>query len=139
MASEKKTQKTTSFLSENIELKGNLKLEGGIRIDGHFSGNIQAGNVVYLGESARVEGSLVAEGLISSGVLIGEVRARETVKINHPGSLKAQVEAAALVLDENVFFQGQCRLIEPEQQSKPKLAKPRFPRIAIPNREENKK
>ncbi len=135
MAAAKKSVKTTSFLSEHIELKGKLKVEGGIRIDGHFSGHLEAGATCYLGEHARLEGVFVTESLVSSGIIHGSVHAEDTVKITRPGQLIGDVETVNLILDKEVFFQGKCKLLKPQYQKKPNpLATPN-PRKAIPERD----
>ena len=135
MAVPKKSMKTTSFLSEQIELKGNLKVEGGIRIDGRFTGRLEAGATLYLGEHAKLEGEFVTESLVSSGVIHGHVYADDTVKITNPGSLIGDVETENLILDKEVFFQGKCKLLKPKDQRKPKPLVPPSPRKAIPERD----
>ncbi|OGG96475.1 MAG: hypothetical protein A2508_05215 [Candidatus Lambdaproteobacteria bacterium RIFOXYD12_FULL_49_8] len=127
--------KTTSFLSENLELKGTLKLEGGIRIDGTIEGSIESRSTIYLGESAKVLGTIVTENLVSSGSIIGQITALETVRIKTPGHFKGEVTAGNLVIDEKVFFDGNCRLSSPKQIEPPKLNHPKPARKAIAERD----
>ena len=134
MSEQKKSKKTTSFLSESLELRGALVVEGSIRLDGRLLGTLEAGGTVYLGDQAVLEGEVVTQNLISSGNIKGEIHAEDTVKIASPGSLKGNVEAASLVLEDNVFFQGKCRLLHPAKQKPPAMPIPAEPRKAIPER-----
>jgi len=135
MAQGKKTQKTTSFLSAGLELKGNLKVKGGIRIDGKFIGNLTAGSTVYLGEEAHLDGEVITGSLISSGQIKGNIFAEDTVKVSKPGSLKGNVEAAAFILDDAIYFQGKCKLLAPKNQKKPSRSLPKLPRKPISERD----
>jgi cytoskeletal protein CcmA (bactofilin family) len=103
--------KTTSFLGEQTELQGDLEIEGGIRIDGHIVGDVHCKSVIYLGETGSIKGNVVAEALISSGKVEGNVVSRQHVQVSLPGSIKGDIETAELVLEKGVFFDGQCRMV----------------------------
>lgn len=126
--------KTTSFISEGLELKGHLKLEGGIRVDGRIEGSIESKSTIYLGESAVIHGDLVTENLVSSGQILGEVTAFDEVRIKRPGILKGNVKAQSMVIDKEVYFDGKCTLSHPEAIEAPALEEPNDPRPALPER-----
>ena len=123
--------KTTSFLSEHLELTGTLRLEGGIRIDGQVNGDIESKSTIYAGESAQIKGNIITENLVSAGNIQGEVTAYESVRIKSPGSLKGRVSTAAMMIDKEVFFDGSCRLTAPKEIEVPATETPKVPRRAI--------
>lgn len=131
--------KTTSFISEGLELKGHLKVEGGIRVDGKIEGSIESKSTVYLGESAVIHGDLITENLVSSGQIHGEVTAFDQVRIKRPGILKGDVKAQAMVIDKEVYFDGKCILSHPEAIEAPELEEPKEPKEALPERKKKKK
>ncbi len=127
--------KTTSFLSESCELKGNLHVKGGIRIDGQISGNLICGSTIYVGETAKIEAEIVTKSIVSGGSIIGNITAEDTVQINSPGSIEGEIRTCHLGIEKEVYFNGKCQLLSPKENKRPELKNPRIPRKAIPNRE----
>jgi cytoskeletal protein CcmA (bactofilin family) len=130
-----KESKTTSFLSESCELKGNLHTKGGIRIDGKISGTLHCESVIYIGETGKIEAEISTKSMVSGGTIIGNITAEDTVRINAPGSVKGDIRTCNLGIEKNVFFDGRCQLLSPKDNKKPELRKPKSPRKAIPNRD----
>lgn len=106
--------KTTSFLGENTELNGRLTVEGGLRIDGKLKGAIHSGSVVTLGENAHVEADIHARAVISSGRIEGDILSAEHVQVSLPGSVRGAIQTRELVLEKGVYFDGSCKIVEPE-------------------------
>lgn len=116
MARDFRNVKTTSFLGESTELEGHLMVKGGLRIDGRLKGRLTSESAVILGDSAHVAADITAQALISSGRVEGDINAAEHVHCSLPGSVKGSIRTRELILDKGVFFDGSCRIIEPEQQ-----------------------
>ena len=112
MAKKIQDVKTTSFLAAGTELEGKLRVKGGIRIDGKLKGSIQSDAVVYLGDTARIQANIQAEGVVSSGKVDGDLYSSSHVHLSTPGSVKGTIETRELVLDKGVFFSGTCKIIE---------------------------
>jgi cytoskeletal protein CcmA (bactofilin family) len=108
-----KQAKTTSIIGEHTELDGDLVVEGGIRFDGKIRGDIHCKSVVYLGETAEVKGNIIAEAVISSGRIEGNVTARQHIQVTLPGSIKGDIQTSELILEKGVYFHGSCKMTEP--------------------------
>lgn len=106
--------KTTSFLGENTELIGTLTVTGGLRVDGRIQGAIHSESVVTLGAGAVVRANIRARAVISSGRIEGDITSAELVQVALPGTIKGAIETRELVLERGVFFDGSCKIIEPE-------------------------
>ncbi len=130
-----KENKTTSFLSESCELKGELYTKGGIRIDGKLRGSLNCESVIYIGETGEVEAEIATRSLVSGGKITGNVTAEDAVHINSPGSIEGEIRTCNLAIDKNVYFNGKCHLLTPKENKRPELALPKIPRKAIPNRD----
>ena len=98
----KKDQKTTSFLTENVELRGNLHTSGAIRIDGPFSGKMFSSSVVYVGEKSYIRADIVANTIVSSGTIHGNITTDESVMINNPGSVEGKIVTEPSTLPETI-------------------------------------
>lgn len=112
MAKDIKHSKTTSILGKSTELDGVLTLKGGVRIDGKFNGDLTSDSVIILGDSARVNATIHAESVISSGQVEGEILSARQVQFNLPGSFKGSVETRELTLEKGVYFDGPCKMIQ---------------------------
>lgn len=130
-----KETKTTSFLSESIELNGNLDVRGGIRVDGTIIGSLKSESTIFIGETAIIEGDISTQSLISSGKISGRVHAEDTVKITHHGSIEGEIKTCTLGIDKDVYFNAKCQLLSPKNNHPPTTKQPRVPRKAIPERE----
>jgi cytoskeletal protein CcmA (bactofilin family) len=128
-----KEHKTTSFLSQAVQLNGNLVVKGGIRIDGTIIGTIKSESTIFFGDTAVMDGEISTKSLVSSGRIKGTVSAKDTVKINQPGSIEGQITTSVLSVDRDVFFNAKCTLTNPQNNHPPKLKTPKLPRKAIPN------
>ena len=106
--------KTTSFIAEGTELEGELQVEGGLRIDGRLQGAIRSGSVVTLGDNAHVQARIEARAVISSGRIEGDIVSAEQVQLSLPGWVKGAIRTRELVLEKGVFFDGSCKIVEPE-------------------------
>ncbi len=106
--------KTTSFLGENTELDGTLWVKGGLRVDGLIKGAIHSESVVTLGESAVVKADIHARAVISSGRIEGDIKSADLVQVALPGTIKGAIETRELVLERGVYFDGSCKIVEPE-------------------------
>lgn len=127
--------KTTSFLSDACELKGNLHTNGGIRIDGKINGSINCLSTIFVGETAEIEAEIVTRSLVSGGSITGNIVAEDTVQVNKPGSIRGEIKTSRLGIEKDVYFNGKCQLLSPRNNKKPKSNKPRLPRRAIQNRD----
>jgi cytoskeletal protein CcmA (bactofilin family) len=127
--------KTTSFLSDACELKGNLHTTGGIRIDGKVSGSLSCRSTIFVGETAEIEAEIVTRSLVSGGSITGNIIAEDTVQVNRPGSIRGEIRTSRLGIEKDVYFNGKCQLLSPKNNKKPKPQRPRLPRRAIQNRD----
>jgi cytoskeletal protein CcmA (bactofilin family) len=127
--------KTTSYLSETCELKGNLLVKGGIRIDGRVTGHLTCQATVFIGETAEIEAEIVTRSLVSGGSVTGSITAEDTVQINRPGSMRGEIRTCRLGIERDVYFSGRCQLLSSRNNKRPKRSLPRLPRKAIPHRD----
>ena len=110
----KTSAKTTSFLSENTVLEGTLTIKGGLRLDGTIRGAVKSESMITLGETAHVEADITARTVISSGEIKGDIHQADFVQISLPGSIQGSIETRELILEKGVYFDGSCKIIEPD-------------------------
>jgi cytoskeletal protein CcmA (bactofilin family) len=102
----KKMEKLKSFLGAESEFKGELTARGILRIDGQFTGKVQADQVI-LSETAAIKGDIFAKRIVISGMVEGTLQAPDCVEIMPKGKVKGEIITNKLLVVEGGVFNGQ--------------------------------
>jgi len=108
----KRRDEINAFLGKNTEFEGKLSFSGTVRIDGHFKGEIVADGTLIVGDDAVVESEVQVSQLVVCGEVRGNLFAAEKIEIHPPGKVFGNIQAPAVVMDEGVVFEGNCRMKE---------------------------
>lgn len=87
-------------------MSGDVHVSGLLRIDGDFSGTIEATGTVFIGRNGRAESSIQAETVVIGGVVKGDINADQKVIILSSGMVIGDITTPRLVLEEGVIFNG---------------------------------
>jgi len=99
-----------AFIGKGVEFKGNISYSGVIRVDGIFEGEIHTDGTLLVGEDAVISANVSAGRVISNGKIIGNVRAKEMVKLESPAMLSGSVTTPCFSIEEGVLFNGTCEM-----------------------------
>ena len=115
-----------ALLGRGSEFEGKLTFEGTVRIDGKFTGNIQSGDVLVIGEGAKVSAEISCGTVIVHGEVTGNLRAKNAVELHHPARVRGNIETPSLMIEKGVLFEGQAKMenLEKGGFSKPAAAAP---------------
>lgn len=116
MFKKKETIKTNSIIGRGTEFKGFIKDKESIRIDGKFEGEIETEGSVIVGEGAFIKGNIKARSVSIGGKVIGDVLCEGKVELFSSGSLEGKVQASDLTIAEGAFFNGECRMVQPQEK-----------------------
>jgi cytoskeletal protein CcmA (bactofilin family) len=111
-----------ALLGRGSEFEGKLTFEGTVRIDGKFTGTIITGDVLVVGEGAKVSAEITCGTIIVHGEVQGNVRAKNAVELHHPAKMRGNVESPSLMVEKGVIFEGQSKMENLEKSSVPKSA-----------------
>ena len=78
-----------TFIADKVNLKFNgfskqalsLIFNGFVRIDGDIDGDLDTDGAVIISEKAKIKGNLKAKSAIIGGIVLGDISAREGVKL----------------------------------------------------------
>ena len=102
------------LLGLDSEFKGNIRFQGTLRLDGLVEGDISSeegsGTVLVVNRQARVLGDIIADSVLISGMVHGNIVARERVEIYRTGTLKGNVSTGDFMVQAGAEFQGQCKM-----------------------------
>jgi cytoskeletal protein CcmA (bactofilin family) len=115
------TSDLNALLGRGSEFDGKLTFEGTVRIDGKFTGTIQSGDVLVVGEGARIAAEINVGTIIVHGEVTGNIRAKNAVELHHPAKVRGNVETPSLMIEKGVLFEGQAKM---ENLDKAAFAKP---------------
>lgn len=118
----KSKDEINAFLGRETEFEGKLSFRGAVRIDGHFTGEIFTEGTLIVGESAVIESDIHVSHIIISGEIKGNIVADNRIEIHAPGKVFGNIQAPAVVIEEGVLFEGNCRMQKIDKSEDKKLA-----------------
>ena len=104
------TSDLNALLGRGSEFEGKLTFEGTVRIDGKFNGTIASGDVLVIGEGAKISAEITCATIIVHGEVTGNLRARNAIELHHPARVRGNVETPSLMIEKGVLFEGQAKM-----------------------------
>ncbi len=105
-----KGEQPNSVIGEGSIFEGKFYIAGSLKIDGKFEGDIKTENTLIIGESGKVKTNISARNVIVSGVLIGDIHAREEVRITETGKVLGDIYTPVLHLSKGVMLKGNVHI-----------------------------
>ena len=99
-----------ALLGRGSEFEGKLTFEGTVRIDGKFTGTIVSGDVLVVGEGAKISAEISCGTIIVHGEVAGNIRAKNAVELHHPAKMRGNIESPSLMVEKGVIFEGQSKM-----------------------------
>ena len=93
-------------LGEGVTFRGELSFERLLRIDGTFEGELLSQGKVVVGPKGVVKANLVLREAIVEGVIEGDVTVQEKLELRGEASVKGDIKAKILCVDEGVKLEG---------------------------------
>jgi cytoskeletal protein CcmA (bactofilin family) len=100
----------SGLLEKGCAFEGKLNFEGTVRINGKFSGEIFSEGTLIIGEGAKVDAKVEAGTVIIHGEISGSITAKERIEMHAPAVVTGEISAKTLVIDEQVIFEGTCKM-----------------------------
>src|SRR5215831_7644791 len=99
-----------ALLSRGVSIEGLVKFSNELRIDGEVEGTIDSTGTLTLGEHALVRGEIRTKSVKVRGTVEGNVFVTERCELQAGCSLRGDIEAPRLMVDENVTFVGSAKV-----------------------------
>lgn len=126
--------KMNSIIGKGCKITGTIVVsEGTLRIDGEFEGTVQVPDTLVVGKDGRVKAEIKVKGAVIGGTVIGNIDAKEKIELQAGSRLEGDIKTTRLVIDEGVFFEGNCKM-SPEGQggAKPSTQSPQYQQMKKP-------
>ena len=118
----KNKDQINAFLGKDTEFEGKLSFKGFVRIDGRFTGEILTEGTLIVGESAVIRSDVHVSQIIISGEIRGNILADTRIEIHAPGKVFGNIQSPAVIIEEGVIFEGNCRMQKIDKDQDKKLA-----------------
>ena len=98
----------STIIGAGSSLKGDLRVSGALMVDGDIDGNLQTTGNIIIGESARIRGNISAKSAVVNGIVLGDISAPESIKLNASSAVIGDIATRKLQIASGVVFHGHC-------------------------------
>src|SRR6266480_1807945 len=99
-----------AILSRGVSIKGSVKFLNELLIDGEVEGTIDSTGTLTIGEHARIRGEIRTKSVKVRGTAEGNIFVTECCELQANCTLRGDIEAPRLVVNENVTFLGNAKV-----------------------------
>ncbi len=100
----------TSIIAQGAKFEGSIDVNGTLRIEGEFKGNIGTPESLVVGKTGVVHASVKVKNAIIGGQFFGNIVAENKIELQSGSHLEGDIKTKRLVIDEGVFFEGNCSM-----------------------------
>src|SRR5208282_4096556 len=102
-----------AYLDRGSKISGKISFEGPARIDGEVDGEINAKDVLNIGETALITAQIRAASVSVAGKVNGDTVATQRIEIRPSAKVNGNITAPVLSIQEGAHFEGHCSM-QPE-------------------------
>ena len=102
--------RTTSILAQGCTFKGEVQIQGIFRVEGEFDGTVRTPEQLVVGKTGVVRGDIQVKNAIIGGKVIGNITAETKIELQSGSHVEGDIRTRRLVIDEGVFFEGNCSM-----------------------------
>ena len=103
---------STSLLSKEVKLEGDIQGSENLQVEGRFKGSIKLSGDVIVGPTGIVEADVEADNVVIQGRINGNVMARKQLQIQSSGRLVGDCTAQSIDIKEGALFEGRSKMIK---------------------------
>lgn len=107
-----------TLLGKGSHLNGTLKVQGGLRIDGEFEGNLESNGTLVIGKDGYVKAEIKTKDAIIGGKVVGNITAVNKIELQSGASFTGDVKSRGIIIDNDVFFEGNSKMTTPTEHPK---------------------
>jgi len=97
---------TNSVIGEGSIFEGRFYISGSLRVDGKFEGDIRTDEALVVGETGKVKTNITAREVILAGTLIGDIEAKDEVRLTETGRMVGDINTPVLSISRGVVLKG---------------------------------
>ena len=118
-STDRRSSGVPSIVSNGMQVTGDIASDGEVQVDGVLLGDIKCAKLT-IGESGRIQGSVVADNCLVHGEVIGQIKA-DSVTLSRSSRVEGDVLHDTLAIEPGARLDGHCRRLDTIADSDPKL------------------
>jgi len=103
---------TTTLLSNTTFLNGTIRFKNSLRINGEYTGKIDAEGLLVIGPEAKIKADITCDEIIVGGEVHGNIYARKRLELLDTAKLYGDIKTAKLKIADGVVFEGKCEMTQ---------------------------
>ena len=104
--------RATSILAQGCRINGEIEVAGTFRVEGEFEGKISNPENLVVGKTGVVKANIDVKNAIIGGRVYGNINAENKIELQGGSHVEGDIKTRRLVIDEGVFFEGNCSMGE---------------------------
>ena len=100
----------TSIIAQGCKFDGSIEVRGTLRIEGEYKGTIGTPESLIIGKTGIVHATVTVKNAIIGGQLFGNIAAENKIELQSGSHVEGDIKTKRLVIDEGVFFEGNCSM-----------------------------
>lgn len=107
-----KNEDKIAVLGEKTSFKGSLTFDTHLKIKGNYNGSIKSKGILYVENTAYVEGNINVSTAVVAGHIIGDVTATDKIDIKTNSVIQGNLVAPIIKIADGVRIEGRCQMIQ---------------------------
>ncbi|HEY2164813.1 MAG TPA: polymer-forming cytoskeletal protein [Gemmatimonadaceae bacterium] len=95
-----------SVIDAHLSIQGDIATDGTVRVDGRIDGTLHRADTLIIGAGGAVIGNIEAREVVVGGELTGDLAVRGRVEIQKTATVRGDIRAAAVGLEEGGTVHG---------------------------------
>ncbi|MEI7452248.1 MAG: polymer-forming cytoskeletal protein [Candidatus Falkowbacteria bacterium] len=100
-----------TIIGESIKVKGDFNGNGNIVIDGILEGSLKTKSNIFVGEKAKISGSLEASEIIINGDINGNLLVKTYLSVGSTATITGDIECAQISVEKGAKINGKIKML----------------------------
>ena len=109
------TPLSSTVIATGVTMSGTLRGEGVIQVEGTVEGEIDLKGAVIVTPTGHIKGPVAADTVHIAGCIMGDVMARDHMRLEKTGSLEGDVTTVSLVVEDGGHLNGRSNMLKGEK------------------------
>ena len=109
------TPLSSTVIATGVTMSGTLRGEGVIQVEGIVEGEIDLEGAVIVTPTGHIKGPVAADTVHIAGCIMGDVMARDHMRLEKTGSLEGDVTTVSLVVEDGGHLNGRSNMLKGEK------------------------
>jgi cytoskeletal protein CcmA (bactofilin family) len=135
--SQEKRSSSTTVIGENIAIEGTIRAHENMIIEGNMKGKIElAHNQITIGPSGQVEADIVAQDIVISGKMTGNVTAHGKVEITKEADFNGDIKTNRISVEDGAYIKASIEMNRDQNREAAPAKKAPIEAIKVSEKEE---